>query len=261
LHMMRWTRVETMNAVRDLSRYMTVARKSHMKALKRVMKYCVGTAKRGLTLAPNEKWDGTKEFVFTLTGMSDSEYAKDESRHSVNGWSTWLCGACVTARSRMMPIIALSVMEAELYAGVQCVQDLMYIWRVMKGMSLQVKLPMVLYIDNKGAVDFCNNWSVAGRTRHIEVKQYFLRELKEMGLIKVVWKSGDEMTSDIFTKNLPGALFEKHGSKFYGKDEYYPKESNNAKGNEKKKEASFVSMDAKRASAEYEEFWSSMIGD
>jgi hypothetical protein len=37
----------------------------------------------------------------------------------------------------------------------------------------------------------------------IEVKQYFLRELKEQGIIKIIWRSGDEMTSDIFTKNLP----------------------------------------------------------
>jgi hypothetical protein len=32
---------------------------------------------------------------------------------------------------------------------------------------------------------------VSGRTRHIEVKQYFLRELKEQGIIKIVWRSGD----------------------------------------------------------------------
>ena len=29
------------------------------------------------------------------------------------------------------------------------------------------------------------------------------------------------MTSDIFTKNLPVSIFEKHGSKFYGSDKYY----------------------------------------
>jgi hypothetical protein len=76
---------------------------------------------------------------------------------------------------------------------------------------------MILEVDNKGAVDFINGWSVSGRTRHIEVKQYFLRELKEQGIIKIVWKSGDEMTSDIFTKNLPPSLSEYHGHKLYGR--------------------------------------------
>jgi hypothetical protein len=31
-------------------------------------------------------------------------------------------------------------------------------------------------------VDFTHNYSVGGRTRHVEVKQYFLRELKEDGV-------------------------------------------------------------------------------
>jgi hypothetical protein len=38
---------------------------------------------------------------------------------------------------------------------------------------------MILEMDNKGAVDLINSFSIGGRTRHIDVKQYFLRELKE----------------------------------------------------------------------------------
>ena len=68
------------------------------------------------------------------------------------------------------------------------------------------KLPMILEVDNKGAVDICNSWTVGGRTRHVEVKMYFLRELKEQGLVKVIWKKGTEMSADSFTKNSPGPL-------------------------------------------------------
>ena len=136
----------------------------------------------------------------------------------------------------MMPIIALSVTEAELFAAVLCAQDMMYIWRILTCIGLIVELPMILEVDNKGAVDFCNGWSVGGRTRHIEVKQYFLRELKEMGFLKVVWLNGDDQTADIFTKNTPLSLFEKHGSKFFGIDEYCkaakePSEGDNVKSN------------------------------
>ena len=111
---------------------------------------------------PNEIWNGRKRFKFTVKGMSDSEYAADESRYSVNGWLMWLCSAPVTCRSKMMPIIALSVMEAELYAAVQCVMDMIYIYRELTGLELEVKLPMIVEVDNKVCVDFCNNWSVAG---------------------------------------------------------------------------------------------------
>ena len=102
-----------------------------------------------------------------------------------NGWSTWLCGVIVICRSKMMPIIALSIMKAKLYAVVQCVMDVMIMWRVLCCLGLQVELLMVLEVDNKGAVDFCSNWSVAGRTGHVELKQYYLRELKKAGTLKI----------------------------------------------------------------------------
>jgi hypothetical protein len=53
----------------------------------------------------------------------------------------------------------------------------------------------------------------------------FLRELKESKVIDTNWIPGEEMRSDIYTKNLAGPLFEKHASKFDGKDEYMKIES------------------------------------
>jgi hypothetical protein len=73
-----------------------------------------------------------------------------------------------------------------------------------------VEKPMLLEIDNKGAVDLTNNWSVGGRTRHINTQYYFLRELKEQNIIKTVWLSGLDMPSDLFTKNLARPQFERH---------------------------------------------------
>jgi hypothetical protein len=49
----------------------------------------------------------------------------------------------------------------------------------MEALGLKVELPMVLEMDNKGAVYLANNWSVGGRTRHVDVKSHFLRELKD----------------------------------------------------------------------------------
>ena len=52
----------------------------------------------------------------------------------------------------------------------------------------------------------------------MNVKLYFLREIKD--IIRVQHQPGEENKSDIFTKNLSGPLFEKHGSKWFGVDEY-----------------------------------------
>ena len=52
LHMMKWTRPDILNAVRELSRFMMGATKAHMREMVRAMRYCVGTQNRGLLLKP-----------------------------------------------------------------------------------------------------------------------------------------------------------------------------------------------------------------
>ncbi len=56
-------------------------------------------------------------------------------------------------KSLMQKSVALSVCEAEQTAGVLCAQDMLYVWHILKEMGLKVKLPMILKMDNKGAVD------------------------------------------------------------------------------------------------------------
>ena len=55
--------------------------------------------------------------------------------------------------SKMMPIMALSTTEAETYSAVMTAQDMMFVYHVMRHLGLKVTLSMILYCDNKGAVD------------------------------------------------------------------------------------------------------------
>jgi hypothetical protein len=122
-------------------------------------------------------------------------------------------------RSSMQKTVALSVTEAELIAAVSYTQDMMYAKRILESFGLFVKLPMILEIDNKGTVNLINNWSVGGRTRHVETRQLFLRGLKEQSIFIVRWIAGAENEVDLFTKNVPSKLFEKHRVMFNGEDE------------------------------------------
>jgi hypothetical protein len=104
------------------------------------------------------------------------------------------------------------VTEAELVAGTECAQDMLYIKKILESMGLKVKLPMILKIDNKGFVDFTKSWTMAGRMRHIDCRYYFLRELREAGIIVVEWIDTARNTSDLFTKNTDKETFMKHSS-------------------------------------------------
>ena len=64
-----------------------------------------------------------------------------------------------------------------------CAQDMLLIMRILNIMCLKVELPMKLEIDNKGAKYITHDWSVVGRLIHVEVKRFFLIQLKESGII------------------------------------------------------------------------------
>ena len=141
----------------------------------------------------------------------------------MSGFTAFLEGAAVSVKSTMQQVVALLVTEAELMAGVQCAQDMLYVKRVLESMGLQVELPMILKIDNSRAVDLANNLSAGGRTRHMETRMFFLRDMKEEGIIKTIWLKGDENPVDMFTKNLAGPAFQKCAKVFVGEDEYMEK--------------------------------------
>ena len=75
---------------------------------------------------------------------------------------------------------------------------------------LKEELPMIVEVDNKGAVDLVNGWSSSGGTKHMDVRIMYLRELKEKKILKVEWQPTKENEADVFTKNVDGATFERH---------------------------------------------------
>ena len=214
LHVRRMSRPECCNSVRELSKFTSCPTDEHFNAMLRVMEWIVSTREKGWFLKPTGTWDGKdRERLFNIRGKSDSTLATDDNQKSVGSRHVYLEDAPISVGSNTQQLVALSITEAEFIAGIECAQDMLFAMRVIEGLGLKVKKPMVLEMDNKGAVDLANNWSVAGRTRHIATKIAFLRELKEQGILIVRWVSSSEMEADIGTKNVGGSDFERHASK------------------------------------------------
>ena len=125
-------------------------------------------------------------FLFRIHGQSDSDYAGNtDDRRIIFGGRVFLNNCPVTFRSSTQKFVTLSVTKAESAAEVMVAQDMLYVYRLLQSIGLKVKLPMLLEMDNKRAVDLANNWSVGGRTRHVDVRNHFLRELKDEGLLVI----------------------------------------------------------------------------
>ena len=220
LFLMRYSRPDILNAVRELSKFMSDgATINHRDMMRQTMNYVIHTKNRGLYLNPvmdviNPKVDG-----FKIRGRSDSNYATNvEMRKSVSGLEVMLNNTPVVMRSLGQKIVALSVTEAELIALTLVVQEMLYVMRLLESIGLKVQKPMVVQSDNKGAIDLCNSWTVGGRTKHIDTRYYFLREMKEEGIIVFEYIPGKKNSTDLFTKNLANPLFTTHAG-YYCTDE------------------------------------------
>jgi hypothetical protein len=153
LQLRRCSRPETANALRDFTRYNTNGSEEHISAMHRAMKYVVSTPSRGLLLAPTAQWDGNPEFEFELSGVADASYKPyHDTALSVGGHAVFMNGAPLAEKSKIQQSTTLSVTEAELGSGVDCVQDMLFAMRVLESVGLRVRKPMKLTIDNKGAV-------------------------------------------------------------------------------------------------------------
>eukprot|EP00961_Rhodomonas_salina_P197043 2659453-Rhodomonas_salina.1 len=84
-----------------------------MAAARRILRYLAGTAHYGLTYEAQPK---SRENL--LWGFADADHAGDpDTRKSVTGYVTMLCGAAISWASNRQAVVALSSSEAEFYAA------------------------------------------------------------------------------------------------------------------------------------------------
>ena len=71
-------------------------------------------------------------------------------------------------------------------------------------------VPLMLQEDNQACIAISKNPEKHSRTKHIEVKYHFIRDLVEAKLIKFQYCPTSHQTADLLTKPLPVSSFEKH---------------------------------------------------
>ena len=70
--------------------------------------------------------------------------------------------------------------------------------------------PWVIYKDNKGAIFLAKNSQVGIRTKHIDIRHNFLRDMVEDRDIDIQYIRSEDKPVDITTKNTSEADFASH---------------------------------------------------
>ena len=182
---------------------------AHWKALMRTIKYVIDTKENGLFMTPK-----MGEESFYLEGISDSEYAGDrDTRISVYGYVIYFCGAPIAWKSKSGKSVTLSSTEAEYFAMSEVVKEIIFVKQVIESMGIKLKFPIVVRVDNVGAIYLANNHTTGQRTKHIDIRRHFVREFIVDGVIQIIFIKSEDNDADIFTKNTTEELFNKHTTK------------------------------------------------
>ena len=75
--------------------------------------------------------------------------------------------------------------------------------QLLKGMKEEITELVILYCDNKSAINISNNLVMHTKTKHIAIKYHYLRELVQDKEVKMEYVNKKEQIVDIFTKELP----------------------------------------------------------
>ena len=111
-------------------------------------------------------------------------------------------------RSKLHPSIALSTAEAEYIAATQATKTIKYLRYLLNELNVKQTKPTTIYEDNEACIAMAQNKMVTGRTKHIELKQHYVREQVAEQSIKFHHVSTQLQRADLFTKNLARPRYE-----------------------------------------------------
>ena len=152
-----------------------------------------------------------------LIGWVDSDFAADpDSRKSMTGYLFSLNGGAVSWRSSRQGGVTLSSAEAEFVAASQAGQEAVYLRALLRGFNFQQNGATEIWEDNASCIMMSENPSNRDRTRHVDTRVHYLRELVRDGHVKLLKCAGPQNVADALTKSLPRPALAKHRQVMWG---------------------------------------------
>ncbi|KAL2240917.1 UNVERIFIED_CONTAM: Retrovirus-related Pol polyprotein from transposon TNT 1-94 [Sesamum indicum] len=152
------TRPDIAYIVSCLHRYMSDPGRIDWDAIKWLLRYLNGSINCGITFSKSNQ---TK-----LIGYVDSNYAND--RKSTTSYVFTLCGSCISWKSQLQHIVALSTTEAEYIAATEAFKEAIWLKGLFKEFGI-LKDKVTMFSDNQSGIQLCKNPIFHDRTKHIDV--------------------------------------------------------------------------------------------
>ncbi|GBM15230.1 Retrovirus-related Pol polyprotein from transposon TNT 1-94 [Araneus ventricosus] len=129
-------------------------------------------------------------------------------RKSYSGCVLKFADGAISWESKKQHCVALSSTEAEYIALSECAKQIVYLRRFLNELYDSVdETPTLVFSYSQTAQKLVQNPIFHSRTKHIDIRCHYIREVYERGEIKINYIPTDQMAEGILTKTL---TFQKH---------------------------------------------------
>lgn len=141
-----------------------------------------------------------------LIGYSDADWAGDlKTRRSTAGSVFLFAGGAIAWTSRLQNCVTLSSMESEYVALSEASQEAVWLARLFKDFGEHLDNPITIMEDNQSCIGFIASKRSTRRSKHIETREYYVKELCDNNQLQLKYCPSEDMVADILTKPL-GAI-------------------------------------------------------
>ncbi|KAH9771354.1 Integrase catalytic domain-containing protein [Citrus sinensis] len=194
MYAMVCTRPDISHAVGIVSRYMHNPGKGHWQTVKWILRYIQKTMDVGLLF---ERDDTLGQGVI---GYVDYDYVGDlDKRRSTTGYVFTFAGGPISWKSTLQSTVALSTTEAEYMAITEAVKEAIWLQGLLENLGLTQE-HINVYCDSQSAIHLTKNQVYHARTKHIDVRFHFVREIVDDGKILLQKIKTAENPADMLTK-------------------------------------------------------------
>ena len=199
LYLMLGTRPDIAFAVTKLAQFAARPSEEHFGKALYICRYLRGSSKYQLT------YDGT--LGQGLVACTDSDWASDpQGRRSQTGYFLKLAGGAISWTSRAQKTVALSSTEAEYMALSDCSRQVVWMHTLMGELGYYLK-PVPICGDNQGSIFIASNPVTEKRSKHIDIRFHYIRQVIDRKIAEVFFIDGDKNPADLLTKNLGSVKF------------------------------------------------------
>ncbi|GJR49373.1 retrotransposon protein, putative, ty1-copia subclass [Tanacetum coccineum] len=176
------------------ARYQAKPTEKHLHAVKRIFKYRRGIVNRGL-------WYPMDSSIALTTYVDDDHAGCQDTRRSTSGSMQLLGHRLVIGSSKRQKSAAISSTEAKYITLSGCCAQVLWMRSQLTDYGLGFnKIPM--YYDNKSVIALCCNTVQHFRSKHIDIRFYYIKEKVENEVVELYFVNTEYQLADIFTKAL-----------------------------------------------------------